>query len=172
MAIYNLIVGAVLLLFGRKLFWLVIGITGFLFGMEITGILLTAQPQWLQLAVGLGLGCLGALLAVLAQRLAFTVGGFFGGVFLALKATRAFALPETGAILLLIFAAGVVCAVVAALIMDQAITVLACLVGAGAIVWELKLGPALDFAVFVLLTATGILIQEKLLPPAEVNRQE
>jgi len=166
MEIYNLIVGVLLLLFGRKLFWLFIGIAGFLFGMEITGMYFGGQPQWLQLAIAIGMGCLGALLAVLAQRLAFAVGGFFAGVFLALKLSQFLGLPDHGALVaMLIIGAGLVGAVVAALIMDKAITVLACLVGAGAIVGELPLGPAPAIAVFVVLVVAGYLFQEKLRPP-------
>ena len=169
MEIYNLVFGVILLLFGRRLFWLLIGIVGFLFGMEITGLYFAGQPQWLQLLIGIGIGCLGALLAVVAQRVAFTVGGFFAGVFLALKVSQTVAMPENVATLLLIFGVGVICAIVAALVMDQAITLLACLVGAGAIVVELHLGLAPSFAIFVLLTGAGFLIQEKLLPPPKEN---
>jgi hypothetical protein len=166
MEIYNLVIGCLLLLFGRKLFWLFIGIAGFLFGMEITGLYFGGQPHWLQLAIAIGMGCLGALLAILAQRLAFAVGGFFAGFFLALKLSQFLGLPDQGALFtVMLIGAGLIGGVVAALIMDKAITVLACLVGAGAIVGELHLGPALDFVVFVILAAAGYLFQEKLRPP-------
>jgi hypothetical protein len=168
--ISNIIMGVILLLCGRKLFWLFIGIAGFLFGMEITGMFFGGQPQWIQLAIAIGLGCLGALLAMFVQRLAFTVGGFFAGVFLALKASPFFAVPDHGALLLLIIGAGVVGAVVATLLMDTAITILVCLVGAAAIVGALHLGYFLNFGVFVILAGAGFLFQEKLLPPAKEYR--
>lgn len=171
MEIYNIIMGVILLLFGRKLFWLFIGIAGFLFGMEITGMYFGGQPQWVQLAIAIGVGCLGALLAMLAQRLAFTVGGFFAGVFLALKVGQLFAVPGPGAMLLLIIGAGVIGAVVATLVMDMAITILACLVGAAAIVGELHLGHSVNFVVFVILAGAGFLFQEKLLPRAKKARR-
>ncbi len=170
MQIYNIVVGVLLLLFGRKLFWLFIGIAGFLFGMEITRMYFSAQPQSIQLAIAIGMGCLGALLAILAQRLAFTVAGFFAGVFLAVRVSQFLALPENGAMLWVIIGIGLIGAVIATLIMDEAITVLACLVGAGAIVGELPLSPLLDFVVFVILAVAGFLIQGKLFPPLKDDR--
>jgi hypothetical protein len=165
MEISNIIIGLILLGFGRKLFWLVIGLVGFLLGLEITRLFFGGQPQWLQLAIAIGLGCLGALLAMLAQRVAFAVGGFFAGVFLAFKLSQIFAGPDNSTILLgLIIAAGICGAVVATLFIDQAITIFACLVGAGAIVGELPLGPGPGFGVFIILSTAGFLVQGKLLP--------
>jgi len=171
MQIYNIIIGVVLLLFGRRLFWLFIGIAGFLFGMEITRMFFSGQPQWVQLAIAIGMGCVGALVAMLAQRVAFTVGGFFAGVFLVLRLSEFLPMPDNGVMLLVIIGAGVTGAIVATLVMDQAITILACLVGAGAIVGELHLSQALSFIVFVLLTGAGFLFQEKLLPRAKEDRR-
>jgi hypothetical protein len=166
----NIVIGVILLVFGRKLFWLVIGLAGFLFGMEMARIFFSAQPQGLQLAIGIGLGCLGALLAVLTQRLAFTVGGFFAGVFLALKVCQFLDLPEYGPIFLIgIATAGIIGAVVASMIMDEAITILACLVGAGVIVGELPLAPVPYFAVFLILTGAGFLLQQRLWAPQKEN---
>ena len=167
MQLSNLIIGVVLLLFGRRLFWLVIGVAGFLFGMEMTGLYFAGLPEWLQLAVAIGLGCLGALLAKFAQRLAFSLGGFFAGVFLALRLGQLLTLPENGVLLLVLLGAGIVGAILATLLMDQAITLLACLVGAGAIVGELPLGRTLSLVTIAILTGAGFLFQERLLPRAK-----
>lgn len=171
MEISNIILGMIMLLFGRKLYWLFIGIAGFLFGMEISRMFFGGQSQWLQLAIAIGLGCLGALLALLVQRLAFTIGGFLAGVFLAIKASPFIAVPDHGAMLLLIIGAGIFGAVVATLVMDMAITILVCLVGAAAIVGELQLGPVLNFLAFVILVGAGFLFQEKILPRRKEDRR-
>ena len=119
------------------------------------------QPQWIQLAIAIGMGCLGAMLALFAQRLAFAIGGFFAGVFLALKVCQSLGVTGHGTTLLLLLGAGLIGGVVATLVMDIAITILACLVGAAAIVGELHLSPALNFVVFILLAGAGFLVQEK-----------
>lgn len=162
MEISRIGMGLMLILFGRKLFWLAIGIAGFLFGLEITRLFFVTQPQWVQLVVALGMGALGALLAMLAQRLAFTLAGFFTGVFLALRIGASLAWPEPG--WLLIIGGGIIGALLATLFMDLAITILSCLVGAAAIVGELPLDPALKLIAFATLAGAGILLQEKIGP--------
>jgi hypothetical protein len=167
MHIYNIIAGVILLLFGRKLFWLFLGIAGFLIGMKITPMFFGDEPQWVQLIIALGMGCLGAIVAILAERLAFALGGFFAGMYLALGVGHFFALADANTLLLFALGGGIVGAIIAALIMDTAITILACLVGAGAIVGELHLGPSMHILIFLLLTVAGFLFQEKLWPATQ-----
>lgn len=171
MRIYPVIAGIILLLFGRKLFWLFLGIAGFLFGMEITPLFFGGQPQWLQLCLALGMGCLGALLAMLAQRVAFAFAGFSAGMYLALMLAPSFAGAESDTVLLIAIGAGIIGAVCAALIMDSAITILACLIGAGAIVGELHTDHSLQILAFVILAVSGFLFQEKLFPEAKNHGQ-
>lgn len=167
MHIYNIIAGVILLLFGRKLFWLFLGIAGFLIGMKIAPMFFGDEPQWIQLVIALGMGCLGAIVAILAQRLAFALGGFFAGMYLALGVGHFFALADTNTLLFIALGGGITGAIIAALIMDTAITILACLVGAGAVVGELQLGPPMHILIFLLLTGAGFLFQEKLWPASQ-----
>jgi hypothetical protein len=163
MDFYNIIIGVMLLLFGRRLFWLFVGLAGFLIGLELARLYFIEQPHWLQLTIAISLGCLGALLAVVAQRLAFAIGGFFAGVFLALRIGRFFALPHHGPLLLIVAGLGVIGCLLALVIMDPAITLLACLVGAGAVVGALPLGPTPGIVLFVILAVAGYLFQGKTL---------
>lgn len=167
MHIYNLIAGVVLLLFGRKLFWLFLGIAGFLIGMEIAPMFFGDEPRWLQFSIAVGTGCLGAFVAILAQRLAFALGGFFAGMYLALGVGHFFALADANATLFLALGGGIIGAIIAALIMDTAITILVCLVGAGAIVGELQFSLAMQILIFLLLAGAGVIFQEKLWPAAQ-----
>jgi len=167
MHIYNIIAGVILLLFGRKLFWLFLGIAGFLIGMKITPMFFGNEPQWIQLIIALGMGCLGAIVAILAQRLAFALGGFLAGMYLALGVAHFLALPDTNATLYVALGGGITGAIIAALIMDTAITILACLVGAGAIVGELQVSQAMHILIFLLLTVAGFVFQEKLWPTTQ-----
>lgn len=167
MHIYNIIAGVVLLLFGRKLFWLFLGIAGFLIGMKIAPMFFGDEPRWIQLSIAVGTGCLGAIVAILAQRLAFALGGFFAGMYLALGVGHFFALADANTTLFMALGGGIIGAIIATLIMDTAITLLVCLVGAGAIVGEFQLGPAMHILVFLLLTGAGFVFQEKLWPSAQ-----
>ena len=157
MAIPNIVLGTILLLFGRKLFWLFVGIAGFLVGMELSAEFLSDQPDWVRWVVSIGAGLLGALLAVVAQRVAFAIGGFFAGSYIALAAVAHFGIETSPNIFIVV--GGVVGAVIAAIIMDAAIIVLSSLVGAGAIVQALSLNQASRSLLFLGLVAVGIVIQ-------------
>jgi Domain of unknown function (DUF4203) len=77
--IIGVIVGAAILLFGRKLFWLFVAALGFAVGVEIATYFMRDPPVWMTLLIALGLGILGALLAILLQKVAIAVAGFVAG---------------------------------------------------------------------------------------------
>ena len=155
-----IILGLIVLIFGRKIFWLSVSIVGFFVGMEFSRMLLAGQPTWVLFLVGLGAGLLGALLALLFQRVAFALAGFFAGAYLALLVAHPLGIGGTSVLLPIV--CGVIGAIVAALLMDWAIIVLSCLVGAGTVVAQLHLRDAQEAIVFVVLVLIGILIQAKL----------
>jgi hypothetical protein len=161
MGFYNIIPGLVLLIFGRKLFWIFVAIAGFLVGMEFAGMMLPHQPLWIRLLIALGAGFLGAILAVLVQRVAFALAGFYGGAYIALLLAQPLGLAGSG--MVLFFVGGVAGAVFAVLIMDWAIILLSCLVGAGAIVEALGLGQSISIIVFLALVLIGAFAQSKFL---------
>jgi hypothetical protein len=88
--IIGVIVGAAILLFGRKLFWLFVAALGFAVGIEIAAYFMREPPLWLTLVIALGLGVLGALLAIMLQKLAVGVAGFIAGGRLASALLAAF----------------------------------------------------------------------------------
>jgi hypothetical protein len=88
--IIGVIVGIAILLFGRKLFWLFVAALGFALGLEVAAYFMRDPPVWTTLAIALGLGILGALLAILLQKLAIAVAGFVAGGRLASALLAAF----------------------------------------------------------------------------------
>jgi len=165
MGLSNIILGLILLIFGRKLFWLFVGIGGFLLGMQFGGMVLSDQAQWIRVLIGLGAGVFGALLAVLAQRVAFGLAGFYGGGYVALRAAQSLDAGGSGIIFLVV--GGVLGAVFAILVMDWAIIVLSCLVGAGAIVEALDLGQMTTMIIFLVLVIAGVCVQARRMHPSE-----
>jgi MFS family permease len=77
--IIGVVIGAAILLFGRKLFWLFVAALGFAMGLEIAAYFMREPPVWMTLLVALVLGVVGALLAILLQKLAIAVAGFIAG---------------------------------------------------------------------------------------------
>jgi uncharacterized protein DUF4203 len=88
--ILGVIVGTAILLFGRKLFWLFVAALGFAVGIEIAAYFMRDPPVWMTLVIALGLGILGALLAIMLQKLAIAVAGFVAGGRLASALLAAF----------------------------------------------------------------------------------
>jgi hypothetical protein len=164
MSVINLLLGVVLLLFGRTLYWLFVAVAGFLLGFELAVHHLVNQPESIRLLVAVGGGLLGAILGMLAQRVAFAVGGLFAGGYLGLALARQ--IGVAGEPLLWFAVGGVLGAIVAALVMDWAIIALSSLAGAAAIVAPLDLAAGMTTLAFVVLTAIGIVVQGRRLRPA------
>src|SRR6266487_3912892 len=85
LALAKIAAGILLLILGRRLFWLFVGLIGFWAGMVIGERLFPHQAGLLQLLVPLLCGFAGILLAIFLQRLAIAVGGFLSGGYLALS---------------------------------------------------------------------------------------
>jgi hypothetical protein len=169
MQIVNVVLGAILLLFGRTLYWVFVGIAGFLLGMTLADEYLRSQSEAVQFIAALAAGVIGALLAVFVQRLAFAVGGFFAGGYIALRVAAHFGAAPDDTIWFVV--GGVIGAIIAAMLMDWAIIVLSSLAGAAAIVSGLT-GMNMDSNVqsilFVVLAIVGIVVQGRRIarPPA------
>jgi hypothetical protein len=156
----SVIAGVVLLLAGRKLFWLFVGLVGFFVGFEVARTFMADQPQWLVWLVAAAAGLIGAIVAMLFERVAFALAGFYAGAYLALLVAERF-MPgafSTGAFVV----GGVLGAIAAALIMDWAIIVLSSMVGAALVVSSLGLGDLGSLLAYAGLAAIGIVVQAKL----------
>src|SRR5437764_4633293 len=88
-AIVGALVGVVILLFGRKLFWLCVAAVGFAAGVELAPHLVQQPSPLLSLTFAIVLGFVGALLALFLQKVAIAVVGFVSGGKLALALAAA-----------------------------------------------------------------------------------
>ena len=170
----NIAAGVCLLLAGRRLFWLFVAITGFFVGAEVAGDLFANQPQWIVWVLAAVVGIIGAVLAMLLQRVAFALAGFYAGGYLAITLVQSFGwgIPDVAVSL----GGGIIGAVLAALVMDWAIIVFSSLVGSGLIVSAFGLQSLQGALLGAALAAVGIFMQaafmrEKLVTPSQ-NRNE
>jgi hypothetical protein len=71
----GVLVGVAVLLLGRRLFWLFVGAIGFVFGAQIAA-QFTHQPASspVVLLVAIAFGIIGALLAIMLQKIAIGIG--------------------------------------------------------------------------------------------------
>lgn len=92
--LFSLVAGIILLLAGRRLFWLFVGLLGFAVGFGLAGLVLGERSGFWPLIIALVLGVLGAGLAVSLQKIALAVAGFAAGGYV-----LAFVLQAAGLIL-------------------------------------------------------------------------
>ncbi len=154
-------IGLAVLLFGRSLFWLLVGLAGFLLGAQLVPLSFPDLPAWAALVAGTVAGLVGALFTILAERVAFGIAGFFAGALLALYTAKA--LGIVGAEPAIALGGGLAGAVVAVLLTDWAIIVLASLVGARVIVIAVGLSGPLGLGVYAALVVIGLVVQHALL---------
>lgn len=168
MDLFVALIGLVVLFAGRNLFWLVVGLVGFLLGMGVGEAWFGDQPAWVIALAALLLGALGAVLALVLQRFAIALVGFFAAGYIALAVASQ--LGYTSVPPLVPFGAGLVGAVITALLTDWAIIVLTALVGAAAVVSALDFAPALKGLAFVVLSLIGGLVQYGMMGRRRINR--
>lgn len=155
-----LLLGAVLLVAGRRLFWALIGVAGFLAGMWLALEVLGPEPEWVRWAVGAVVGLIGIGLAKLFQKVAVGLAGFFLVGFAALDLLeRDLSYGNSGD--WLVFAvAGVLGAILAGWLFQIALVVLSSYLGAVLVIDSLNL-PETALMLGVLF-AVGVLVQSSL----------
>jgi len=164
-AIVGALIGVVILLFGRKLFWLCVAAVGFAAGVEIAPHLVHEPSPLLALTVALVLGVIGALLALFLQKIAIAVLGFLAGGKLAGAIAAAFFVHYAQYSTIIFLAGGVIGAILLLVLFDWALIVVSSFIGAHLIVFQgaISLPPSGSTIVFIGLTIIGILIQAALL---------
>lgn len=134
------VAGVLLVVLGRHLYWLFVGVAGFAFGLLFGIRFIHVGPEWLALLLGLLLGAGAALLAVFFQKVAVGAVGFLGGGLLLLLLADALDWQLGGWVWLAALAAALVGALLTRALFEVALAVLSALLGASFIVraagWE------------------------------------
>jgi hypothetical protein len=157
------IAGLLLLFFGRKLYWLFVGIIGFYAGLAITARYYHPDSDLILLAVALGVGLIGLLLAIFLQRAAIAVAGFFSGAYLTLALLDRLAMSSPSHDWILYLLGGIFGAILAGLLFDWALIVLSSLSGAVLMVHALPVSKEPALLLLALLLAIGILVQAQMM---------
>lgn len=154
--VFALLLGAVLLLAGRRLFWVLVGAVGFLAGMWLALQVLGPDPGAVHWLLAMVAGLIGIAVARFFQRLAIGLAGFFLGGAAAMELFNLDVSGRSGAVLL--FAVGgFLGALLGGLFFEAALIVCSSYLGAVLVVEGLSLPmPILMLAV---LFALGILVQ-------------
>ncbi len=151
-----------LLLFGRKLFWLFVGLIGFVWGIHVATRFFTGQPEWIVLAIALTAGVLGALLALFLQWLAVGLAGFLAGGYIIVRALHVSGLTTGGMDWVLFLIGGIIGVILIIVLFDWALIILSSLVGAGLITESVHLAHSEVMLLFIVLAVAGIIVQSRL----------
>jgi hypothetical protein len=155
------VVGVLLLLLGRRLYWLFVGGIGFIVGLSLATGFTHRRPDGTALLIGLGAGLLGIVLALVLQRLAIVVAGLLAGAWLGVEFVRAVGAPMAGTPWIPALVGGVVGAILAAAFFDAVLVILSSLVGAALLVELLGGRPVMRAIVFLLLVLVGVAVQTR-----------
>ncbi len=134
-ALIQIALGSLLLLAGRRLFWLLAAAAGFVLGLFLAQQLLNEQSQTVMLLVALAAAALFAVLALVGLRFVIGLVGFVAGgiglnwLFTAFSFTPAE--PSTLLSIALFLAGGIAGAFLLSRLFDLGLVVLSSLIGAG-----------------------------------------
>ena len=159
--IFSILIGVVILFFGRKLFWLCVAAIGFAAGVELAPHLVQDPSALLSLTIALLLGIIGALLALFLQKIAIAVLGFLAGGKLAGAIAAAFFVHYAQHSTIIFVVGGVIGAILLLVLFDWALIVVSSLIGAHLIVYQstIALPQSGSIILFIGLAVVGILVQ-------------
>jgi len=163
MGIANFIIGISMLTLGRKLFWLFVGCMGFAVGFYYTPQIWTIQSDLILLIIAVAGGIVGAILAILFQKVAIVLAGFAAGSFIAVNLMDLMGLIPGQFIWLPYIIGGIIGAVLLFFLFDWALILLSSFSGAALVVQSIHFNPQLEKIVLVALVVFGLLFQYKLM---------
>ena len=164
-----ILVGALLLFLGRKLFWLFVGAIGFVVGAEAAAALFPHQPD-LAMIGGLVLGLIGAVIAIFVQKIAVSVGGFLAGGYFLMAVMRTSDWQVLGYSWVSFLVGGLIGAMLMIFVFDWALIVFSSISGAHLITHSLVLTPEMAAIVFAVLLVVGIGAQARIFAPRASER--
>jgi len=157
----NILIGLILLFAGRSLFWLFVACVGFASGYHYAQQIGAIHSPILVLALAIGVGAVGAIIAILFQKAAIVITGFAAGGYIVLILFDQFAGLPSQMVWLPYIIGGVLGAVVLFFVFDWALIVLSTMTGATLIVQMVTFNPWFEITIFLTLVIAGMAIQAK-----------
>jgi len=161
MTIISLLTGVVLLFMGRKFFWLFVGLVGFASGYYAAQHVFALNNVLISLFLSIGLGLLGALMAVFLQRIAILFSGFLAGWYFTGAVLGFMGSGATNNLWLFALIGGIIAAVLLSVAFDYVLIVLSAAVGALTIVHTNLFPQNSDFIFLIVLFFLGLIFQIK-----------
>ena len=158
-AIFSLILGISLLFFGRRLFWLFVGVAGFIAGLTLAPQIVSDQSELVILFIAIIIGIIGAFLAVFLEGLAILIAGFLAGGYLMTTLIVSLGASFSADHSIMYIIGGIIGLLLVAVLFDWAIIILSALMGAEIIMPLLHINESIHWGVFIVLVVVGIAVQ-------------
>ncbi len=162
----GILVGLVLLLSGRRLYWVFVAGVGFLTGLALAPLLMPAEPDWLVLIAAVILALVGAVLALVAQTFIVALIGLLAGGGSGVLLLRTLGLGGDVLTWVVYLGAGLVGLVLALALFEWGLILLSSLAGAIMIVGGgghlVTRSPGIALLLVVALAVVGITVQARL----------
>ena len=153
--------GIVLLLFGRRLFWLLLGTLGFLVAFQVVTEFASDTPEPLVWVLAGGVGVAGAVAAIFLQRVAVGVAGFLFGGYAVIWLLEYYGQELGNVAWVLALVGAALAAALAIAVLDEALMVLSSIIGAALLVGVSGLDALAGLIFFVALVIVGITVQTR-----------
>lgn len=163
MNIPYIVIGSVLLILGRKLFWLFVACLGFAAGFIYTEQLMGPQPEYIVVGVAIIIGVLGGILAIFLQGLAIGVSGFMAGAYITLIILELAGFQETQFMWALCVIGGIVGTALLVFLFDYALILISSMAGASLIIQAGIIEPKFHLIAFLVMILLGGAIQAKIM---------
>jgi hypothetical protein len=155
----RILLSILLLTTGRKLYWLFVGIIGFVAGLGLATLLFTSESEIALLAIALVAGVFGAISATFLQRVAVSIAGFIAGGYITAHVISLFGVASGIPIWIPFLIGGCISAMLVAVLFDPALILLSSLTGASLLTNTLDVNQWVSLAIFFIALATGIAVQ-------------
>ncbi len=160
MVLLRILAGIALLVAGRRLFWLFVGLIGFLSGVRLASHFFPGQPEWMVFAIALMAGVFGAFLALVLQWFAIGLAGFFAGGYILATMVKISGWETDGTHWLFLIG-GILGALLILVLFRWALIILSSLAGAGLIIETLHADRWVAILLFAALFIAGVFVQSR-----------
>ena len=158
LSILNIILGAALLVSGRKLFWLFVAASGFMAGVQFATRVIHG-PDGLTLLIGLAVGVGFAVLAMFLKSFAISLAGFFLGGAILSGSAETLGFNDMRMEWILYIIGGVIGIILVAALFDWALIGLSSFGGAALLAQSFNLNRPLGGLAFMALLIVGTSVQ-------------
>jgi hypothetical protein len=158
-AFFSMILGIFLMFFGRRLFWLFVGVAGFIAGLTLAPQLISSHSELAILLIAIVAGIIGAFLAIMLEGLAILIAGFLAGGYLLTASVVPFHLSVSAGPSVIYIIGGIIGLLLVAIFFDWAIIILSTLLGVEILMPLLHISGSAYWLVFIGLVVVGIAVQ-------------